>query len=146
MDLQRAESLVWELLGQHNLVEHGWRFEWMRAKSKLGMCRYFLKTIYLSKPVTMVNDEAAVRNTILHEIAHALVGPSHGHDYVWKAKAIEIGCNGERTGQITDYQKMAKYKYSAPCGSTFFTNRRLQNLEHRFCRCCHGKITLIETR
>lgn len=29
-------------------------------------------------------------NTILHEIAHALT-PLHGHDAVWKAKAVEVG-------------------------------------------------------
>ena len=33
-----------------------------------------------------------IRDTILHEIAHALVGPCHGHDAVWRQKAREIGC------------------------------------------------------
>jgi predicted RNA-binding Zn-ribbon protein involved in translation (DUF1610 family) len=32
----------------------------------------------------------------LHEIAHALVGPGYGHCWVWKRKALEIGCNGKR--------------------------------------------------
>lgn len=142
MDLRTAESLAWSLLEEHNLLDSGWKFDWMRAKAKLGMCRYFLKTIYLSKPVTMVNGEESVRDTILHEIAHALVGPGHNHNHVWKAKAISIGCNGERTGEIVNYQQAARYQYSAACGSKWFTNRRLQNLGQRFCKCCNGKLTL----
>jgi hypothetical protein len=43
-----------------------------------------------------LNSEPEVRNTILHEIAHALVGPSHGHDGVWRAPARLMGCNGSR--------------------------------------------------
>ncbi len=34
--------------------------------------------------------------TILHEIAHALVGPGHGHDSVWRTQALKIGCTGSR--------------------------------------------------
>ncbi len=37
-----------------------------------------------------------VKDTILHEIAHALVGKAHHHDDVWRAKALEIGCSGRR--------------------------------------------------
>jgi hypothetical protein len=35
-------------------------------------------------------------DTILHEIAHALVGARHGHDRVWRATALRIGCSGTR--------------------------------------------------
>jgi predicted SprT family Zn-dependent metalloprotease len=57
---------------------------------------YSIRTITLSRKFTLLNSEPEVRNTILHEIAHALVGPNHGHDRVWKAKAKELGCNGSR--------------------------------------------------
>jgi len=36
-------------------------------------------------------SDELVRDTLLHEIAHALVGTAHGHDEVWKAKCLEIG-------------------------------------------------------
>ena len=32
-----------------------------------------------------------IRNVILHEIAHALVGPGHGHREHWQNKARELG-------------------------------------------------------
>jgi predicted SprT family Zn-dependent metalloprotease len=57
---------------------------------------YGAHTITLSRRFTLLNSEPEVRNTILHEIAHALVGPNHGHGKVWKAKAKELGCNGFR--------------------------------------------------
>ncbi len=144
MELRRAQMMVQDLMKFHGL--DSWHFEWMRAKSKLGMCNHWRKTIYLSTPITETNPEVNVLNTILHEIAHALVGAMHGHDLTWKMKAIEIGCDGSRTGEIVAKQQISKWKYSAPCGSNFFTNRRLQNLEYRFCKCCHGKLTLSANR
>jgi len=145
MELRRAEMMLNDLMKFHGLST--WHFEWMRAKSTLGKCNHWRRTIYLSGPITAAHTEAQVLNTILHEIAHALVGGIHGHDFVWKMKAIEIGCDGNRTSPVSNVVvQTAKYKYSAPCGSTFFTNRRLQNLEYRFCKCCHGKLTLSVNR
>lgn len=43
-----------------------------------------------------------IRDTILHEIAHALVGPNHCHDLVWKAKCLEIGATPRRCGASHD--------------------------------------------
>lgn len=46
--------------------------------------------------MTFLHDEAEVRDTILHEIAHALVGPEHQHDEVWRRTAVRIGSTGTR--------------------------------------------------
>ena len=37
-----------------------------------------------------------IRNVILHEIAHALVGSGHGHREHWQNKARELGVTWER--------------------------------------------------
>jgi hypothetical protein len=37
-----------------------------------------------------------IKNTILHEIAHAIVGENHGHRQVWQEKAIELGVKFRR--------------------------------------------------
>ncbi|HLS41176.1 MAG TPA: SprT-like domain-containing protein [Ornithinicoccus sp.] len=94
MDPARAVALAEELLAEHGLT--GWRVVLTRARRQAGVCRYRSREIGLSAPITRLNDEAEVRDTILHEIAHALVGPQHGHDAVWRARAIAIGCSGER--------------------------------------------------
>lgn len=47
-----------------------------------------------------------IRECMLHEIAHALVGIEHGHDEVWQATARKIGATGNRcqpTGIEHDY-------------------------------------------
>ena len=42
-----------------------------------------------------------VRDTILHEIAHAIVGPGHGHDAVWQTAERRIGCTPKRCSTVT---------------------------------------------
>ena len=94
MDLARAVALAVELLLEHGVPD--WRVVVTRARRQAGVCRYGRREIGLSGPITLLHDEGEVRDTILHEIAHALVGPEHGHDTVWRRKALAIGCSGER--------------------------------------------------
>lgn len=110
MNLTQAKQLAISLMVEHG-ISH-WRFEFNRAKKSLGKCSYRKRVISLSVYFTELNDEKTVRNTILHEIAHALT-PGHHHDEVWRRKAIEIGCNGERcyTGDVK-----VQGKYVAHCG------------------------------
>ena len=96
MKLSKAELLALKLMNENDLLIKGWRFEFDNAKRRFGVCKYRCKRIGLSRNLTELNDEARVKNTILHEIAHALVGNQHGHDSVWRKKAMEIGCDGER--------------------------------------------------
>ena len=94
MDLEAARRLGRELLDQHGLDE--WTLVFDRAKVRAGVCRHAVRQIGLSAPLTALHSEAEVRDTILHEIAHALVGSRHGHDRVWRATALRIGCSGQR--------------------------------------------------
>ena len=76
----------------------GWYFEWSDRKANYGDCSYLKKRIRLAKGLTKVCSADQVRDTVLHEIAHALVGPGHGHDRIWRAKALEVGCKTARSG------------------------------------------------
>jgi predicted SprT family Zn-dependent metalloprotease len=96
MELWNARRLAEQLMEKHGLSgEGGYRFVWDNAKRRFGCCFIHRKLISLSKPLTLLNEETDVRDTILHEIAHALT-PTHGHNAVWKAKCREIGCTPER--------------------------------------------------
>ena len=66
------------------------------AQKRLGVCDYNRKKISVSSHLLRgpTCDEKKMRNTILHELAHALVGPNHSHDAVWKKMALKIGCDG----------------------------------------------------
>lgn len=94
MDLRDAFALAEHLLVRHGL--HDWQVAYDNAKRRAGVCRYRDKTIGLSAPLTALHTHDDVRDTILHEIAHALAGPEHGHDAHWRRVAMGIGCSGER--------------------------------------------------
>lgn len=94
MDLEDARQLAHELMDQHGLT--GWRFAFDQAKRRAGVCRHSQRVIGLSAPITRLHPEEEVRDTVLHEIAHALVGPRAGHGPVWAATARRIGCSAER--------------------------------------------------
>lgn len=82
------------LMRQHGLAD--WSVEFDRAKRRAGVCRHGPKIIGLSAAVTRLHDQAEVRETVLHEIAHALAGPEHQHDDTWRRLAVSIGSTGER--------------------------------------------------
>ena len=125
MELLKAKNLAILLLDEHGLMDKGWYFEFDRAKRRLGSCNYRHKKITLSSALTELRDEENVRNTILHEIAHAIVGWKNAHNNVWRAKAIEIGCNGERCGN--DVKIEGKWKATCPNGHTAYRHRKPKN-------------------
>ena len=85
-----------EKLAEHGLDEKGWRFQFDYAKTRFGYCSWRKHVISLSIYLCALNTDNEIIDTILHEIAHALAGARHGHNYVWRRIALEIGCNGKR--------------------------------------------------
>jgi len=94
MDLLEIETLANDLMHQHGLECYEIRLSNMFMAA--GRCLYYSKTIKLSAPVLLMMPEHEIRDTILHEIAHALVGPGFGHSKYWKDTARRIGCTGKR--------------------------------------------------
>lgn len=116
MNLQDAKALALEKMEEHGLIDRRWYFEFDNAKNAFGRCFYSKCKITLSKYLVELNSVEQVLDTILHEIAHALVGPGHNHDEVWRRCAIRIGCNGERCyNKHNDNVVTPKGKYQASC-------------------------------
>jgi SprT-like family protein len=63
-----------------------WSLVFRQARSSFGICDGRQKRITISAPLTLLNDIDEVRNTILHEIAHALT-TDRGHGRLWKEGA-----------------------------------------------------------
>lgn len=134
MTLIEIENLARQLMKQHHL--NFWKFEFNNRKSAIGLCNEKRKTIYLSKILTPQMKYEDVKDTILHEIAHALVGIRHGHNSIWRAKAISIGCNGQRctSEKALDIDITAKYEATCKnCGHVHKANRRKKR--DSWCRC-----------
>lgn len=94
MNLEQAYRMARHAMDVHGLTDWGLGLD--RAKVRAGACHFTDRRITLSRALTLAHDEEQVRETVLHEIAHALVGPRHGHDQVWRAKALSIGATGQR--------------------------------------------------
>lgn len=95
MTLDDATALAELLLEKHGLDKQGWTIKFDGRSKRFGVCKHQEKVIGLSAHLVRLNDEAKVENTVLHEIAHALVGRGRGHGPIWKAKALEVGCDGK---------------------------------------------------
>jgi predicted SprT family Zn-dependent metalloprotease len=129
-----ARQLALALMAQHRLA--GWTFRFNRCKQALGLCVYQRRTIELSiYLVERDNPLEEIRDTILHEIAHALVGPRHGHDKVWKRKCLEIGARPLRCG-LADMPPGRWQASCGGCGKRFHRYRKPKRLSGWFCRGC----------
>jgi predicted SprT family Zn-dependent metalloprotease len=102
-----------------------WSFQFDRSKVRFGKCNYGRREISLSQFLVALNDEADVKETILHEIAHALAPPRAGHGPAWRAIATSIGCNARRCYGEEVVQPSPKYKGTCPgCRRVIYRHRR----------------------
>ena len=124
------------LMQRHGLSVIDWKFAFDNARRRLGYCSYRKKTISLSKNYLPILDEEEIKDTILHEIAHALVPRKNGHNGVWRQKAIEIGCNGKRLYQGEAHVE-AKYMGTCPTCGRIITRHRRKTIS---CGRCSGGI------
>lgn len=134
METTTASNLARRLMNDHGLYD--WNFQFDRAKRRLGMCSYRTRTISLSAPLVAVNDEARITNTILHEIAHALVGPGHGHDYIWRMRARSIGCDGQRCASEANRVEHAWTGTCPSCSTTTGRHRLTDRAQRMACAAC----------
>jgi predicted SprT family Zn-dependent metalloprotease len=124
MDLTKARKLALRLMREH-AVPGDWVFQFDRSKVRFGKCNYGEKEISLSEYLVELNDEAEVRDTILHEIAHALLPRGAGHGPKWRAMAESIGCQPRRCYGEEVARPLPKYKGTCPgCRRVIRRHRR----------------------
>jgi predicted SprT family Zn-dependent metalloprotease len=123
-----------EFLTVHGL--HDWKFRFNRCKTSLGLCVHRRRSIELSiYLVERANPLEEIRDTILHEIAHALVGPKHGHDAVWRRKCRQIGAKPIRCGQANMPEGCWRARCCG-CGGSFNRHRKPKRTRGWFCTRC----------
>ena len=141
MSTESTVRLANDLLKHHGLLE--WKVVLDRAKTRAGQCCYRTKTIHISRNRIAHSSEEDVKDTILHEIAHALT-PGHKHDAHWKAKAIEIGCNGQ-----VHCQPFTQHRYHITCPCLKVDVRRYKMVawmrEQRRCPDCLDTVIITQS-
>ena len=140
--LAQVETLAKCLLAHHagSGLGPGWQFGFDLAPTRAGVCNYTDRRISLSVSYCLRATRAEIADTVLHEIAHAIVGHRHNHDAVWKAKAREIGCTGERCHRVE--HSAARWVGECGCGQRWFRHKlQRRMLKDRVCAKCRGVIT-----
>lgn len=122
MELRDAYDLAVGLVAGHGL--DGWRVEFDSAKRRAGICRYTQRVIGLSAPLTRLHAEAEVRDTILHEIAHALAGQAAGHGPAWRSTARSLDCSATRCLPAEAPRVPGAWLGVCPAGHTVERHRR----------------------
>lgn len=134
MDLGEAKHIAQALIAKHGL--QSWTFKFNRNKRRLGVCKQDEKRIELSEHYVLRNDIRHVTDTILHEIAHAIVGTEHGHDDVWKNMCTKIGATPSSCSNTASMPEGYWQARCPGCFTVFTRHRRPRRLRGRYCVAC----------
>lgn len=96
LHLKDLAAFADQKLKEFGLHEQGWRFQFDRARARFGCCRFDARLITVSRALALVNTEEECRDTVLHEIAHAIAGKEAGHGPVWKKACLLVGAKPVR--------------------------------------------------
>ena len=133
--LEKIEKYADQQLEKHGLSS--WRFVFDNAARRYGACFYEDKVISMSEQFCLKSTKEDIKDVLLHEIAHALVGEEHGHDAVWRTKAFEIGSTGRRTRG----DKFAPPNFIISCEVCGWNAGRDQRKNGMVCNSCRTPIT-----
>lgn len=132
--IEGIDALATGLLKQFQLND--WTFCFDHGTRRAGCCNYRDRKISISFNLALNASDEEIRDTLLHEIAHALVGKKYNHNSVWRAKAKEIGCSGERTHRLT----FSPPRYHVTCENGCWTRTAERRNRRLVCRTCRGKL------
>jgi predicted SprT family Zn-dependent metalloprotease len=122
------------LLATHHLQQ--WSFQFDNGTKRAGCCQYATHVISLSYEFAKRAPDGEITDTLLHEIAHALVGKDHQHDDMWRAKALEIGCSGRRCHDL----QFTPPRYIVTCERHCWVATAERRKRGVMCKRCRGKV------
>ncbi|MFG6446294.1 SprT-like domain-containing protein [Microbacterium sp. P06] len=119
---QRVRIWAEALIALH--LDTSWSFGFDNAKRRAGLCDFARKRISVSRYLSARYDDETNHQTLLHEVAHALAGPSAGHGPQWKAVAHRLGYVGGTTHRGETASELAPWVGVCPAGHTVYRHRR----------------------
>jgi predicted SprT family Zn-dependent metalloprotease len=137
MDRAKLVTIAAELFNLHGLDGRGCRLQFRNYGHRLGSCCSRRRVIALNAFYADNNDELHVLDTLLHETAHALVGPYHGHGPVWQAMARKLGCIPKACWKTGVLIRPGKWQAWCPtCARQFFRYRKPRYTLGYYCPTC----------
>ena len=121
---------------KNEFLSEEWNIKLDYAQRRAGACYFDKKILTFSKKFIRQANKTQIHDIILHEIAHAIVGPGQGHNSIWKSKAIEIGCSGEI---YIDYD-FSEPKWIKYCENGCWEIKAFRRKSHLMCRNCSGNV------
>lgn len=135
-----------------------------RAKKRFGQCikrngKWEINISYFMLDENILKDDHHLKDTIIHEILHALT-PSSGHKGTWRELARQINirskgkydikrCGSFKEMGITNREiiKPPKVKYilRCDCGDRYYarSSKKVRHPGNWFCRRCQQTLRLI---
>lgn len=132
--LSYAIELTEEILKM--LDVKGWSIGYHNSRKRVGTTNYLWQSISYSRELIPAMPMEAIKDTVLHEIAHALTEGT-GHTLSWRETFIALGGSGERYAKGVDPEKASyKWKGTCPAGHTVWRNRLSKGLKEASCGNC----------
>lgn len=129
MNTTLARDLALSLMAHYQLSN--WTFKFNRKKSSFGVCYFFQQRIELSSVLVECNSLDQVRDTILHEIAHAIAFTLYNdcaHGIHWQEVCKIIGAKPERfADESAIHAKPKYYMINHETGEKLSSYHRLPN-------------------
>lgn len=121
---------------------YDWELRFSNGRRNLGYCDCNKKVIFLSKAFMKANSYSVLKDTLLHEIAHAVQFVQQGttdHSSEWKEIAQEVGCTPRRCAS-TDDVIVPRGKYVGICPSCEKITHFYRKIKRRYsCRVCSNR-------
>jgi len=121
-DLQEVRATADALIARY--LDASWSFAFDNAKRRAGLCDYRAKRISVSRYLAARYDDETNRQTLLHEVAHALAGPQAAHGPAWKRTARSLGYVGGTTHSGETATELAPWVGVCPAGHTAYRHRK----------------------
>lgn len=122
-ELEKVRVWADALINMH-LRGLGWQFGFDNAKRRAGLCNYDKQQITVSRYLAAKFSDDEVHQILLHEVAHAMVGPGAGHGRVWKDTAAALGYVGGTTHHGEIAHEHATWVGECPAGHAHYRFRK----------------------
>ena len=152
MSLSLSDIQHFYVVEHNKLVQSGrlttkYPLKFNNNKTRAGVCKYSpvscieLSKVFINSPLVKPQD---IRNTILHELAHAITGPHvrdpHGEE--WKEAARSIGCDAQRCSPM--FNTDSAYIVRCEGGCMARRHRKPTKFTKRVHRCkAHSKPLIV---